>query len=73
MVWISKVVRQSSETSSDHERTPVRWADVNKGDEHSCNVRCRLVGKELRAKTKEVLLAHELFSVITRWKTVTTL
>ena len=41
---------------------PVRWVYVNKGDELNYNVRCRLVGKELKAKTKEALLAHELFS-----------
>ena len=40
------------------------------GDDNKYNVQCRLVGKVLRAKTKEVLLAHKLFSVIPRWKTV---
>ena len=44
--------------------------DVNKGDQHKYNVRCRLVGKELKARTKEALLAHEPFSAMPPWETV---
>ena len=40
---------------------PVRWVYVNKGDKNNYNVRCRLVSKELKSKTKESLLAHEVF------------
>ena len=42
---------------------PVRWA-------RKYNVRCRLVGKELKAKTKEALLAHELFSATPPWEMI---
>ena len=31
----------------------VKWVNVNKGDDEHMNVRCRLVGRELKAKTKE--------------------
>ena len=44
-----------------------RWVIVNKGDEQNYNVRCRLVGQELKAKTKEALLAYELFSAMPPW------
>ena len=37
--------------------TLVCWVDVSKGDENKCNVRCRLVGKELKAKTKDAPLS----------------
>ena len=47
-----------------------RWVIVNKGDEINYNVRCRLVGQELKAKTKEALLAHELFSAMPPWEIV---
>ena len=43
---------------------------VNKGDEQNYNVRCRLVGQELKAKTKEALLAYELFSAMPPWEIV---
>ena len=39
-----------------------RWIDINKGDDEHPNYRSRLVGKELKAKTKDTLMAHELFS-----------
>ena len=48
----------------------VRWVDVNKGDRSSYKVRSRIVGKELKSKTKEALLAHELFSATPPWETV---
>ena len=41
---------------------PVRWVDVNKGDSTNCKCRSRPVGKGLKAKTKDTLMAHELFS-----------
>ena len=47
-----------------------RWVIVNKGDEKKYNVRCRLVGQELKAKTKEALLAYELFSATPPWEVV---
>ena len=35
----------------------VRWVDPDKGDQNSFNVRSRLVARELKAETKEALLA----------------
>ena len=52
---------------------PIRWVDVNKGDRANYNVRSRLVGKELKAKTKHALLAHELFSAMPPWEMVKSL
>ena len=49
---------------------PVRWVDVNKGDKNNYKVRSRIVGKELKVKTREALLAHELFSATPPWETV---
>lgn len=49
---------------------PVRWVYVNKGDKNNYNVRCRLVSKELNSKTKESLLAHEVFSATPPWEIV---
>lgn len=51
----------------------IRWVDVNKGDRQNYNVRSRLVGKELKAKTKGSLLAHELFSAMPPWEMVKSL
>lgn len=42
----------------------VRWVGANKGDDDKMNIRGRLFGRELKAKTKESLLAHELFSAM---------
>ena len=47
---------------------PVRWVVTDKGDLNRPKVRCRLVGRELRAKTKGTLLAHELFSAMPPWE-----
>jgi hypothetical protein len=49
---------------------PVRWINTNKGDAIKYNVRCRLVGKELKAKTKGALLAHQLFSAMPPWEMI---
>ena len=49
---------------------PIRWVDVNKGDRHKYNCRSRIVGKELKAKTKEALLAHDLFSATPPWEMI---
>ena len=51
----------------------IRWVDVNKGDRAHYNVRSRLVGKELKARTKHALLAHELFSAMPPWEMVKSL
>ena len=48
----------------------VRWVDVNKGDDESMKIRSRLVGRELKVKTKEALLAHELFSAMPPWEMI---
>ena len=45
-------------------------ADVNKSDTTKYNIRSRLVGKELKRKTKEQLLAHELFSPMPPWEMI---
>ena len=47
---------------------PFRWVVTDKGDPNRPNVRCRLVGRELRAKTKGTLLTHELFSAMPPWE-----
>jgi len=49
---------------------PVRWVDVDKGDFLQRKIRSRLVGKELKAKTKDALLAHELFSATPPWEAI---
>ena len=46
----------------------IRWVVTDKGDPNRPTVRCRLVGREMRAKTKGTLLAHELFSAIPPWE-----
>ena len=51
----------------------VRWVDVSKGDKRKYNIRSRLVGRELKAKTRESLLAHELFSAMPPWEAIKTL
>ena len=52
---------------------PVRWVDVNKGDSTNYKCRSRLVGKELKAKTKDTLMSHELFSSMPPWEMIKTL
>ena len=47
---------------------PIKWVVTDEGDPNRPKVRCRLVGRELRAKTKGTLLAHELFSAMPQWK-----
>lgn len=44
--------------------------EVNKGDEIKFNVRSRIVGRELKAQTREALLPHELFSAMPPWEAV---
>ena len=52
---------------------PVKWVVVNKGDAEHIKVRCRLVAKEIKAKTKEALLAHELFAAMPPWECIKSL
>ena len=47
---------------------PIRWVVKDKGDPNRPKVRCRLVGRELRAKTKGTLLAYKLFSAMPLWE-----
>ena len=49
---------------------PVEWVVVNKGDVNNIKVRCHLVAKELKAKTREALLAHELFAAMPPWECI---
>ena len=51
---------------------PVRWVDINK-DKSRMKLRSGIVGKELKARTKESLLAHELFSATPPWELVKSL
>ena len=53
-----------------HKAVPIRWVDVSKGDKRAYTLRSLLVGKELKAKTKETLLAHELFSAMPPWELI---
>ena len=48
----------------------VRWVDFNQEDESKYSCATQTCGKELNAKTKEALLAHELFSAMPPWVTV---
>ena len=41
---------------------------TDKGDPDRPKVRCSLVGRELRTRTKGTLLAHELFSAMPPWE-----
>ena len=47
-VWV-KVPRQRSFDKTGKPPISVRWADVNKGDEHEPNYRSRLVARQLKA------------------------
>ena len=47
---------------------PIKWVETDKGEPNRPKVRCRLVGTELRARTKGTLLAHELFSAMPPWE-----
>ena len=76
--WVRSIglydkVPRSEATSRNIAPLKIRWVDVNKGDRSCYNVRSRLVGKELRAKTKGSLLAHELFSAMPPWEMVKSL
>ena len=64
-----KVPRQEA-TDKDIKPITARWVNVSKGDDEKMNIRCRLVGRELKAKTKEALLAHELFSAMPPWEMI---
>ena len=70
MDWIKKIelydkVPRSMALERNKAILPVRWVDVK--------LRSRIVGKELKAKTKESLLAHELFSATPPWESVKSL
>ena len=52
-----KISRAEAKRGRDRHRNP-----------HRPKVRCRLFGRELRAKTKRTLLAHELFSAMPSWE-----
>ena len=73
--WVRSIklyekVSRSHALSRGFKVVPTRWVDVNKGDWQKVNIRSRLVGKELKSKTKEALLAHELFSAMPPWEMV---
>ena len=57
MSWVHGVglydkVPRSTAQASGVKPLPVMWVDVNKGDKQKYNVRCRLVGKELKANNQ---------------------
>ena len=69
MSWVHGIglydkVPRSIAQASGIKPLPVMRVDVNKGDKEKFNTRSRLVGKELKAKTKETLLAHQLLSAM---------
>ena len=73
--WVHKInlytkVPRSQAISCGIPVLPIRWVDVNKGDKTTVKLRSRLVGKELKCKTREALLAHELFSATPPWEMV---
>ena len=47
---------------------PIKWVVTDQGDGNRPKVRCRLVVRELRARTKGTLLAHDLFSAMPPWE-----
>lgn len=63
----TKVPRQPAEERSAQVIT-VKRVIVNTGDHVNPNVRCMLVAKQIKAKTREALLAHELFSAMPPWE-----
>ena len=46
----------------------IRWVVTDKGGPNRPKMRCGLVGRELRSKTKGTLLAHDLFSAMPPWE-----
>ena len=67
--WVKKIKLCKKISKSEAKRrgtavVPIKWVVTDEGDPDRPKVRCRLVGKKLRAKTKETLLAHELFSAM---------
>ncbi|CAK0795212.1 unnamed protein product [Prorocentrum cordatum] len=65
-----KVPRSEMESRGFKSTVSTRWVDVNKGDKDNYNVRSRICGRELKAKTKDQLLAHELFSAMPPWEAI---
>ena len=71
--WVTKIglckqISRAEAKRRDAATVPIRCVVTDKGDPNRPKVRCRLVGRELRAKTKGTLLAHELFSAIPPWE-----
>ncbi len=61
MVPISSLydkVPKAAMLSRGFKAAPIRWVDVNKGDEEYWYVRSRLVTKQLKATTKNTFLAR---------------
>ena len=50
IAFYTKVLRDVA-TGRGFKPVPTGWVDVNKGDSVKMNIRSRLVGKELKAKT----------------------
>lgn len=49
-----------------------RWVDVNERDDDNMKIRSRLVGRGLKAKTKEAFLPPEAVSATPPWEMITT-
>ena len=67
--WVNEIKLHKKISRAEAKRrgiavVPIKWVVTDKGDPDRPKVRCRLVGKELRAKTKETLLSQELFSAM---------
>ena len=55
---------EQKQSAEDIAVVPIKWVVTDKGDANRPKVRCRLVVRELRARTKGALLVHELFSAM---------
>ena len=68
MLWVNEIgfCKKISRTEAKRRGmaiVPIKWVVTDRGD-NKPKVRCRLVGRDLLAKTKGTLLAHELFSAM---------
>ena len=68
VIELYKKISRAEEKRRGRSVVSIRSVVTDKGDPNRPKVRCRLVGRELRAKTKGTLLAHELFSAMPPWE-----
>ena len=60
-IGLNKKIRRAEAKRRGITVVPIRWVVTDKGDPNRPKVRRRLVGRELRSRTKGTLLAHDLF------------